>query len=66
MSTVMLAPAPLFVATIPDPEDAVEVVVTGQPGPPGAPGNPGPPGPPGSINDLDFGDITLIFDNKLV
>lgn len=34
----------------------------------GRPGEPGPPGPPGIPADgaIDPGDLTLIFDNKLL
>lgn len=56
--------------------DAVAVVgLPGADGPPGAPGEPGadgepgPEGPPGLNADgspADPGDLTLIFDNKLI
>ncbi|KQS75050.1 hypothetical protein ASG32_08105 [Methylobacterium sp. Leaf361] len=48
--------------------EVVEYVVAkvGVPGREGPPGPPGQAGPPGEGTETDPGDLTLLFDNKLI
>lgn len=56
--------SPVIIEVVATPPGTIQIEVSV--GLKGDPGEPGPPGPPGEQELYDPGDMTLIFENKLV